>query len=236
MILAAHQPQYLSWIGLCHKAARCDAFVYLDRVQYKKREFQNRNKIKTAQGPLWLTVPVKTKGRREQAIGDVRLGQDGDWARRHWQSLRHHYRGAAHFSEHADFLEDFYGRPRDFLAPTCLELDAYLWAQFKISPKIFLESEVGSEGTATERIISLCARLKARCYLSGPGGRAYLDERAFSRAGISLLYQEFAHPVYPQRFGAFEPHLAAVDLLFNCGSARARRILLEPEYVKIPGK
>ena len=120
MILAAHQPQYLPWLGFYQKMARCDAFDYLDEVQYKKREFQNRNKVKTAQGALWLTVPVKTRGRREQRIRDVRLGDEGDWARRHWQSLRHHYRAAGHFSEHEAFFKNFYGRRWDLLAPACL--------------------------------------------------------------------------------------------------------------------
>ncbi len=218
MILACHQPQYLAWLGYYDKMARCDLFVYLDGVQYKRREFQNRNRIKTPHGPLWLTVPVRSKGRRAQTVAAVETDPGQDWAREHALTLRHHYRRAARYAEQEAFLDDFYGRPWPRLAPACYALDARLREQFGIKTPTVLESEVGSQGTATARLLSLCRRLKADAYLSGAGGRDYLDEEEFARAGIGLLYQEYAPPTYPQGPGPFLPRLAALDLLLHGGA------------------
>ena len=225
MILAAHQPQYLAWLGYYHKMARCDAFVYLDRVQYKKREYQNRNRIKSPHGELWLTLPVITKGRYTQPMADVRLDGTKDWAQEHLKSLLLNYHKAPHFEGHGSYFKEIYGHKWDRLVPLCLEMDGYMRRQFGIGPKIHLESEVGSEGASTSRLISICKKLNADTYLSGQGGKGYLDEEAFAKSGIRLLYQEFKAPVYPQRFGDFLPNLAAVDLLFNRGPDECRRLL-----------
>lgn len=225
MILAAHQPQYLAWPGYYHKMMRADVFVYLDQVQFKKREFQNRNRVKSPQGELWLTVPVITKGRYAQKIRDVEVDPTQKWGEEHWKSLLLNYRGASHFGEHEAFFGELYGRPWSRLMPLCLELDRYLCGRFEIKTSIRLESEVGSAGTSTQRLLSLCRDLGADAYLSGRGGKGYLDEKAFAEAGIRLLYQEFSSPRYPQRFGAFVPNLAAVDLLFNCGAKEGSAIL-----------
>lgn len=235
MILACHQPQYLAWTGYYHKMARADVFVYLDRVQYKKREFQNRNRIKSPSGTLWLTVPVKTKGRRTQAIGDARLDAGRDWRREHWESLLHHYSRAPHFEEHAPFFRKIYARPWSGLAELCLELDAYMRRQLGVSTPVVLESTLNAPGRATGRIISLCRLLGADTYLSGAGGRHYLDPGAFSRAGIRLVYQRFRPPVYAQRFGPFLPALSAADMLFNAGAAATRAAVLGGPAVPAAG-
>lgn len=225
MILAAHQPQYLAWPGYYHKMIRADVFVYLDQVQFKKREFQSRNRVKSPQGELWLSVPVVTKGRYAQKIRDVEVDPTQKWGEEHWKSLLLNYRGAPHFGEHEAFFGELYGRPWSHLMPLCLELDGYLRRQFAIEAPIRLESEVGSTGVSTERLVSLCRKLGADAYLSGSGGRDYLDEEAFANAGIKLSYQEFRPPRYSQRFGEFLPNLAAVDLLFNCGAKESAAIL-----------
>ncbi len=225
MILACHQPQYLAWTGYYHKMGRADVFVYLDRVQYKKREYQNRNKIKSPAGTLWLTVPVLTKGLRTQAVGDARTDEARDWRRRHWQTLSHHYARSPFFAEHAEYFRELYARPWPRLASLCLELDQYLRSRMGVQTPVFLESRLKPSGRATERILSLCRILGADAYLSGTGGRGYLDEAAFARAGVRLFYQEFRAPVYPQPFGPFLPGLSAADLLFNAGARGARALL-----------
>lgn len=235
MILACHQPQYLAWMGYYHKMAQADVFVYLDRVQYKKREYQNRNRIKSPSGTLWLSIPVRTKGLRGQAVGDVKVDEDRDWRREHWESLIHHYARAPHFQEHAGFFRELYARPWPRLVSLCRELDVYMRDRLSIATPVALESHLKPSGRATERILSLCRLLGADEYLSGAGGRQYLNEAAFLRAGIKLRYQEFRPPVYPQRFGPFVPALSAVDFIFNAGAEAARRRLMEALERGAPG-
>ena len=159
MRLACHQPHYLAWPGHCHKMASCDAFVYLDEVQYKPREFQNRNRVKTPSGWMWLSVPVLTRGRRGQKIGAVETVRDRDWAAEHLETLRLYYGKAHAFEEHEPFLEVLYGRRWRRLMDLCLEWDRHLAKALGAAPLVLKESEVGSEGAGTRRIISLCRRL-----------------------------------------------------------------------------
>ncbi|MBI5625127.1 MAG: WbqC family protein [Elusimicrobia bacterium] len=226
MILACHQPQYLAWPGYYHKMAACDVFVYLDDVQYKRREFQNRNRIKTPAGRLWLTVPVLSRGLRGQRIRCVKTDPARDWAVAHLETLRHCYAGSPSFKEHEPFLRSLYVRSWPRLMDLCLAWDRFAAAGLGIATRTVLESEAGSEGRGTERILSLCRRLGCDSYLSGTGGRDYLDEAAFRRAGIRLRYQEFRVRPYPQRFGRFVPGLCTADMLFNCGFAESRRLIL----------
>lgn len=225
MILACHQPQYLSWLGLYHKMAQSDVYVYLDEVQFKKREFQNRNRIKSPNGELWLTVPVLTKERYDQKVKDVEIDPTQKWAPSHLQSFVHNYSKAPFYKEHEPFLKEIYGKDWRRLIDLNVAWDDYMRKQFAIKAEIVYESKVGSEGAATDRLVSLCRRLKADVYLSGQGGKDYLEEEKFARAGIVLRYQEFRHPTYPQRHGDFLSHLAAADYILNCDPASRRALL-----------
>ncbi len=225
MILAVHQPQYLPWLGYFHKIANCDLFLFLDDVQYKKREFQNRNKIKTPNGPLWLSVPVVTKGQYTQNIRDVKiLPQDG-WAQEHLKSIEHNYARAAFFNEHKDFLHSFYAAPHDTLIEASMSMINYIMSYLKINTPFKMSSEYGVSTTSSERIVDLCKKTGADTYLSGAGGRDYMDEELFRRNNIKVIYQEYKHPEYPQLHGAFEPYLTVMDLMLNCGP-QSREILL----------
>lgn len=217
MILAAHQPQYLPYLGYFHKMAAADVFVHLDDVQYKHREFQNRNRIRTPGGWIWLTVPVKVKGRREQSIAEVEIDNDKSWAEEHWESLKRNYARAPHFTEHAPAFERFYARRWTRLADLCLELAGYLASALGVRTPARLASSFGVSTFSTRRLVDLCRAAGADTYLSGAGGRDYLDEGLFREAGLELRYQDFRPPAYPQCFPGFEPNLAAVDALFNAG-------------------
>jgi hypothetical protein len=207
--------------------ASCDVFVYLDDVQYKRREFQNRNRVRTPSGWVWLTVPVRTRGRRAQRIRSVETDAARDWPAEHLATLRHCYARAWAFKEHEPFLESLYGRPWPRLMDLCLAWDRRVRGLLGIAGQAVLESEAGSEGAGTARIISLCRRLGCDAYLSGAGGRRYLDEGAFAAAGVGLLYQEFGIAPYRQRFDGFVPGLSTADLLFNCGARACRRIIAD---------
>jgi hypothetical protein len=202
--------------------------VFLDRVQYKEREFQNRNKIRTDKGSLWLTVPIISSGRGRQLIGEVLIDNESDWRKQHLESLKTYYAHAPFFKEHIGFFEDLYSRKWERLAKLNVLIIKYFLKELKITTPLSFESEIGTTATKTERLIELCRKLKADAYLSGSGGRDYLEEKKFTEAGINLIYQSFEHPVYRQLFmkekGDFLAHLSTVDLLFNEGP-NSRKIL-----------
>lgn len=228
MVLSVHQPQYLPWLGFFDKLAKSESFVFLDNVQYKPREFQNRNKIKAKDSSLWLTVPVVTKGHARQRISDARIDNSFPWMRQHLKSMQSWYARADHYHEYISYFEGLYSRRWDWLAELNEEIIRFIQRELCISTRIYYESQLNAAGARSQRIINICKELKADTYLSGSGGKDYLDEGLFRKEGIKLIYQDFRHPVYRQQFiktdSDFIPGLSIVDLLFNEGR-KSRAIL-----------
>ena len=222
MIVAIHQPQYLPWLGYFDKIDRADLFVFLDTVQYKKNEWQNRNRIKTAQGVQWLTVPVLY--RFPERILEVGINPRVNWSRKHLQALRTNYAKARFFERCFAFFEALYAREWERLVDLNVECVRCLTQELGIDTPLRTASEFELSEEPTERLIDICRAVGADRYLAGSGGRAYMDLPRFEAAGIEVLFQVFGHPVYPQLFGAFEPNLSLVDLLFNCGEESLRLI------------
>ncbi|MFN3476006.1 MAG: WbqC family protein [Candidatus Methylomirabilales bacterium] len=226
MKVAIHQPQYLPWLGYFDKMDQVDCFVVLDDVQFKKNEWQNRNRIKTASGWQYLTVPVLH--RFPQRIFEVRINNAVPWPRKHLQALISNYASAPFFDVHRPFFEEVYTRSWKLLLDLNLTILNYLAEALGIRAKLVLASSLRAginpapteklPGGRTDHLIAICQALGAESYLSGVGGKDYLDLGRFEEAGIQVLFQAFQCPRYPQRFGPFEPNLSVVDLLFNCGS------------------
>jgi len=230
-VVSIHQPECFPWLGFVDKAASCDAFVLLDDAQYSKNYFNNRNKVRTAQGWSWLTIPVETKGRSSQTFAEAPLVEDG-WRRKHLATWRQCY-GAAPFGErYLPFLEEVYARPLRTLAEFNVAVIRWLLEQFEVEAEVAVSSELGCAGSATDKLLALCRKLGATEYLSGVSGRDYLDESKFRDAGIAVRYQEFRHPVYEQRFEPFLPAMSSLDLLFNRGPESAR-ILRDPAFPRL---
>jgi len=219
MIYAVHQPQYLPWLGFFDKMERSDVFVFLDNVQYKHREFQNRNRIRTKDGEMWLTVPVRVE--RGQLVRDVRIDDSQGWREEHLKSLKAWYGRAPYFKENIKFFESLFASPREKLIDLNLVTIRFFCEAFDIKTRTVLSSELDVSGTKSQRIADIGRALGADTYLSGAGGREYLDEEVFKNAGQHVVYQEYAHPRYPQLFMKsdedFVPFLSAVDLVFNAG-------------------
>lgn len=224
MIVSVHQPQYLPWLGYFHKIAQSEAFVFLDNVQYKKREFQNRNKILTGTGPLWLTVPVKTKGKFDQLIKDVEVDNSENWRKDHFESIRTNYHKAPFFKEHEQFLASVYSKEWHKLMDLNVYIIMYILEYLEIPAKIVFETSLSAEGVKTGRIVSICKKINATVYLSGQGAKDYLEEEEFKTAGIGLEYQAFEHPSYTQLLPGFVSHLSIIDLLFNKGKESVKII------------
>jgi hypothetical protein len=217
VILTAHQPVYLPWLGLFHKIALAETFVSFDEVQYLPKDWNNRNRIKTLTGPAWLTVPVLRKGYLEKPIRAIEINNAEPWRRKHWRSLVANYAKAPYFDEYAGFFENVYARDWQYLA----ELDDFMLEWFLRTLGIhvwFLRaSDYSFRGTKSALVLDMCVQLGADVYVFGELGRDYADVEAFEAAGVKVVFQEYRHPTYPQLQGDFVPHLSAVDLLFNCG-------------------
>lgn len=215
MKLSVHQAQYLPWLGYFDKIKNSDAFVFLDNVQYKKREFQNRNKIRTKEGWIWLTVPVITKDRFFQKISDVPINNETDWRTDHWKSIEHNYAHAPHFAKYRERFAAVYAKPWEKLQDLNVELVRIFLDILGITTPVYFESAYNITSTSTQRIIDLCKALHADAYLSGAGGKDYMDENLFSQNGLGLEYQHYDHPQYPQVFPGFEPYMCMLDYIFN---------------------
>ena len=217
MTVAVHQPQYLPWLGYFDKIDRADMFVILDTVQYKKNEYQNRNRIKNPQGWQWLTVPVRY--RFPQCIREVPINNDVNWRHKHRQALSANYARAPYFEAHLPFFEDLYEKTWDLLVNLNIRTVVGLIESFGITTPTRGPADWELSDDPTGRLVDICRNAGADTYLSGSGGQDYLDLAQFEKAGIRVIFQDYHHPEYPQPFGAFEPNMSAIDLLFNCGPA-----------------
>lgn len=222
MRVAVTQPEHLPWLGYFDKMRSTDVFVFLDNVQFKKRYFENRNRIRTATGWTWLTVPVRSKGRFTQVIRDVEIDGERQWAPGYWRAIELNYGRGAPFARYVGFLRDtFLGRTWVRLADLNIHLIRWAAAEFGLTPRFLLASELGVGGRSSELLLSICRHLGARTYLSGVSGKDYLDEGLFRTHGIAVEYQEFYHPLYRQLYEPFEPCMAFVDLLLTHGPESA---------------
>jgi hypothetical protein len=223
VIVSAHQPHYLPWIGYLAKVAASDLFVVMDDLQFEAQNFQNRNRLKLNHGPAWLTVPLEHGGQQER-ICDKRIRHCAHgrhhWQWCHWETMRIHYGGARYWERYRPALEAVYQQSWSRLLDLNLHLLRLHLEWLDIRTPLVLASELALTGQKTERITALCRAVSADVYLSGSGGsRGYLDVAELERAGVRVAWQSIRHPVYRQRYGGrgFVSHLAALDMLLNCG-------------------
>jgi hypothetical protein len=223
--VAIVQSNYIPWKGYFDLIASVDVFVLYDDAQYTRRDWRNRNRIKTAQGVQWLTVPVQVTGRYHQRIRDVEVSEP-DWAATHWRTLAHHYTRAAGFVEIGPELESLYRRvPSSSLSAINHHFLAGICSLLDIETPIRWSSEFDLAGDRSERLLSMCRALGAATYVSGPAARGYLDAELFLEAGIAVEWADYSgYREYRQLYPPFEHHVSIVDLLLNEGS-EARRFL-----------
>lgn len=226
IIVGIHQPNFLPWLGYFYKMAKCDIFVLLDNVQYTKNSFINRNRIKTPQGELWLTVPVRVKGRFGQLIKDVEIDNTANWRKKHLGTLEANYKKAKFFEQifsslKAAYYADNYGNLCEFN----IRLLKLILSILKLEKRLVRASELDVGGESTQLLISIVKEVGGNVYLSGFGGAKYQEEELFKKAGITLAFYDFKHPVYPQLWSDFIPNLSVIDLLFNAGPESLNIIL-----------
>lgn len=216
MLVAVHQPQYLPWLGYFDKIRRADFFVLLDNVQFKKNEWQNRNKIKTAQGWQWLTVPVKYKF--PQLINEVIINNSVKWQHKQRHAILTNYKKAPCYHYLDAVFDEIFSHAWQSISQLNIRVVTMLTKILGIDTPLFVASEIGEfPNDPDERLIAITKHFKADAYLAGSGGRQYMDLMKFRERGIEVLFQDYRHPVYDQRFGEFVPYMSVIDLILNHG-------------------
>jgi len=225
MILAAVQPGYLPWVGFFNLMKQSDLFVIEDNLQYTKQDWRNRNRIRTAQGWTYLTVPVK-RGPTERRINEVEIDNSRPWPRRHLNLLRQNYAKAPFWKHYAPFLEETFARRWTLLIDLDMWFIEFFRREFDIrTPCKFLsEIPVTFGRDKTLSLIELTRAVGADTFLEGSTGRAYLDPRKFEEAGLRLVFHDYECRPYRQQFEPFISHLSSIDLLLNEGPQGAELI------------
>jgi len=223
--VAIVQSNYIPWKGYFDMMASVDEFVLFDDAQYTRRDWRNRNRIKTREGPQWLTIPVEVSGRYLQPIRETRISDPG-WHVRHWRTIVHCYARAPHFREFGPQLARLYeGATDPLLSHVNRHLLDGIRRLLNITTRLSWSMDYELREGKTERLVHICSQLGASTYLSGPSARGYLDEAQFREAGIELRWMDYSgYPEYSQLFAPFAHDVSIIDLILNTG-AEARNYL-----------
>lgn len=203
--------------------AAVDEFIIYDDMQYTRRDWRNRNQIKTPQGLQWLTVPVQVKGKYQQKIRDTQI-EASDWASDHWKAFAQNYRRTLHYEEVAALFEPFYRQcQHTHLSILNRRLIELVCAYLGIKTVISNSWDYSVLDGKTERLADLCAQAGGKEYISGPSAKGYIQENVFTERGIKLTWFDYSgYPEYPQPWGEFTHGVTILDLLFNCGKDAPR--------------
>jgi hypothetical protein len=219
MICAIHQPQYMPWLGYFDKIDKADVFVLLDDVQFKKNDWQNRNKIRTAQEWQWLTVPVQHDF--GQKIKNVHIDNLKTWRHDHLRSIELNYGKAPYYEKYKDFIHALYEKEWYSLSDLNIFVIEQIMSFLGMTTPLVRASQYSVTDECTQRLIDLCRCVKADTYLAGADGHKYMDMDIFKKSGINLVTQAFEHPIYSQCWkingNGFISNMAVIDLLMNCG-------------------
>ncbi|HEX3559061.1 MAG TPA: WbqC family protein [Pyrinomonadaceae bacterium] len=221
--MAIVQSNYIPWKGYFDLINLVDEFILFDDMQYTRRDWRNRNVIKSPNGLTWLTIPVQVKGKYFQKIKDTVIS-DPEWNRNHWKSIVHGYNKARYFSAYREPFEDLYlGIDESFLSRINYRFLTLICRLLGIETKISWSMDYHLAEGKTERLVDLCKRAGAQEYISGPAAGDYIDESLFRREGIALRYMDYSgYPEYDQLFPPFEHGVSILDLIFNEGPDATR--------------
>ena len=219
------QPGYMPNLGFFKKIQSCDIFVFLDDAQFAKDGFDNRNRIKSSDGVAWITVPLARPvfGKK---MNEVLISYETDWQSIHCNQIYQNYKSAPFFFSYWPDIEKILTCKHKKLIDLNFQLIKYFNHTLGITTKTIKSSELVVTQTKTERLIEICSKLNATCYISGITGKDYLDEKLFLNSGIKLIYEHFIHPTYRQLHGNFIDNLSIIDLLMNEGP-RSQKIISE---------
>lgn len=218
MIVAIQQPEHLPWIGFFNKMVQCDLFVYLDNVQFKKRYFENRNRVKTNDGIKWLTVPVNSKGNYYQKIREVSIDNERPWTRKYKGLLEFAYKKSSFWVDVKNIVFPCLEKKYNKLIDVNLSLIDKCREYLEIETNAVLASNLGIDVfTGSDIILQICLKTQGTTYIGGPDSRNYLEHKDFDNKRVKVKYHDFCHPVYPQLYDKFASNMSIIDLIANCG-------------------
>ncbi len=226
------QPSYIPWRGFFHQVQKADVFVFFDDVQYTKKSWRSRNRIKGPKGAEWLTIPVHSSGvmANKTPIDRIAVNWDRPWNISHRDKLHRYYNSAPYYHEYTDLLDRLYQEQPKLLADFTIEFTVSLARALGISHTKFVRSsDLKSEGEGTERVLSIIRQVEGTHFVNGPTARAYTDEQLLQDAGITLEYMEYDYPEYTQLYPPFDPQVSILDLLFMVGAEAPQYIWERPE-------
>jgi len=212
------QSNYIPWKGYFDSINMVDEFVIYDDMQYTRRDWRNRNMIKTKDGVKWLTIPVEVKGKYFQKINETRIN-DQTWAEVHWNTLKHSYSKAKYFDEYKNVFEELYlGCTEEYLSKVNYRFMKSICDMLGINTPMRWSSEFQLKEEKTERLVDICKKLNATDYYSGPAAQAYMNEELFNNENITIHYFDYlGYPPYNQLHGEFTHAVSIIDLIFNEG-------------------
>ena len=226
MIVSTNQPYFFPYPGFFYKANLSDFFVILDDIQFPRgTTWMTRNRFKSDQGTLWMTIPVWKKGLGLQKIDEVRICDEGRWAKKHLESLKSAYARAPYLVDHLDFVERIFSSDFKRLIELNLAVIRYLMEHLHINTEVILLSELGIQSRGDRLLIEICRSIKTSHFLTQNAALKFLNQDPFHEAGIQLRSFNPPSLVYPQLWGDFIPNLSTLDLILNCGP-KAHDILI----------
>lgn len=225
-IVSIHQPNYLPWLGYFKKIQDSDVFVFLDDADFPKNGPVNRNKIRTKEGTILLTIPIKYKFGNK--IKEIKIDNTTKWNEKHKKGIFLNYKKANWFKQYWDELEKIYDEKYEYLIDINMKLINFVIKKLQIQTKIIFSSELNISSVKSQKILEICEAVNAETYITGIGGKDYLVVEDFASKDIKVKFQHFNHPKYNQAYEEFIPNIAAIDLILNEG-LNAKRILSRVE-------
>lgn len=228
--VALIQSAYIPWKGFFDLIGQCDEYIIYDSAAFSKNHWHNRNRIKTGNGPQWITIPVMTAGRFGQRIDEVQV--KSGWAESHWARIVQAYRSARFFPHFAPTVEALYWSTKDLTKLSEIN-ELFIRAFVKLlslDVRIARDTEYEASGDRTDRVVSICRSAGATHYLSGPSAATYLQPAKFDEAGIALEWMSYGpYAAYEQLHGAFESSVSILDVLFSLGTENWRQSIIRNE-------
>lgn len=224
------QPNYLPWLGYFEQIAQADIFVFLDDVQYLRNEWQNRNRLTNAHGDcFWLTVPIE-KHSRNELIKNIQIASKNgheNWKSKHLLSIKSSLGKSRYFDDIFPLIEATLNKDFQSLSELNIELIKGIGSLLGLSPKFISASDLGSEGSRSQKLLNICKMLSANIYYTSLGAKVYLDNDIdmFHSAGIEVQYQHWEHPTYKQLRSPFVSHLSVIDALMHVGASSVRELI-----------
>lgn len=228
-IITIHQPEHLPWLGYFNKLLKADTFVILDSVQFEKNNYQNRNRILTKNGSMWLSVPIEMKGHTGATIQDMKIANtlQPKWKKKYLTSIQNAYSKHPYFDIIYPDIERIVNENSSLICELNIELILYFANKLRSTCSFVRSSDMKTSGRKSDLVLDICKQMNADIYISGSGGREYMDLKSFEESGIRVSFNDYKHPSYIQKNSKeFVPYMSVLDLLMNVSVDEARDIIL----------